>query len=146
MRLLCSSFLEAGMKSGKEVRRSLHPSLHFSANFYHTPSPSFIIPPLTAPSLLLSTFHITLSSVPLPPSSVYLCIFLCLPFSSPFLSTSPSSFTFSPALSSISFSPCCVSVGFCFPLPLSASPLLPHAWSPIIWIVVPYVFQVSRGW
>lgn len=121
MRVLCSSFLEAGMNSGKEVRRSFHPSLHFPANFYHTPSPSFIIPPLTAPSHLLSTFHITLSPcVPFQPSSVCLGIFLSLPFlfSLPF--HIPLIFHFLTCLAVyLSLSLLCLSVGFCFPLSLS---------------------------
>lgn len=108
MRPLCSVFSEAHMNSGKGVRRSFHPSLHFLGNFYHSPSPSFIIPPLTAPSRLLSTFHVTYHPLSLcPPSSVCLGIFLSLPFTSPYLSTSPSSFAFSPAMPPISSSPCC---------------------------------------
>lgn len=126
MRLLCCSFLEDCMNSAKEVRRSLHPSLHFPANFYNTPSPSFISPHLIATSCILSTFHITLvPSIPFPPSSVCPGILLSLSFSSPYLSTSPSSFTFSPAMPSISFSPSCasllVSASFSLALPFYVS-------------------------
>lgn len=67
IRRLCSSFSEAHMNSGKKVTRSFHPSLHFPANFYHSLSPSFIIPPATAPSHLLSTFsHHPITLCPFP--------------------------------------------------------------------------------
>lgn len=59
MWLLWRGFWEAATNSGKEVRRSLHPLLHFAANFDYTPSPSFIITLPVAPSRLLSTFHIS---------------------------------------------------------------------------------------
>lgn len=132
MWLLCSSFLEVYMNFAQEVRRSFHSSPHFSPNFYHTPSTSFIIPPLTAPSHSLSASHITLSpSVPFPPClSAYVYVPASLPFLSSYLSTPPSSFIPSPTLPSISFSPCSASLSVsasCSPISLALSRLLSHA-------------------
>lgn len=71
-------------------RGSLHPSPHFHSNSL---PPSFIIPALSAPSPSLATFRVTLSSlVPLPTSFVCLCF-----ITSPYLSTSSSSFICSPS-------------------------------------------------
>lgn len=116
MWLLCSSFSEACMNFGHEVKRSFHPFPRFSANFYHTPSTSFIIPPLTAPSHSLSASHITLSpSVPFPPSSVL----LPLPVHTSLISHSLTYFAIHLFLSLLG-----LSVSFGFPLsriPLSVS-------------------------
>lgn len=83
-------------------RGSFHPSPHFHTNSLH---PSFIIPPLTAPSHSLATFPVTLSSlVPLPTSFVCLCF-----LSSSYLSTPSPSFICSPCaihlFLSLAFSP-----------------------------------------
>lgn len=91
------------MHLGKKSR-FCHPTLHFPTNLFHISS--FIIPPLTAPSHLLSAFHVNPSpSALLTPSFVCLGVFLSLPFSYPYLS---SSFTLSPALPSNSISSCWV--------------------------------------
>lgn len=78
------------MLSPRQTRRgSFHPSPPFCTNSL---CPSFIIPPLTAPSHWLATFHVTLSSlVPLPTSFVCLCF-----ISSFYLFTSSPSFICSP--------------------------------------------------
>lgn len=118
--LLCISFCKGWHEvwqrkgEGLSIHLSNSPTI-FTALHLHLSSFHLSQLHLTYFQLLLF-LHITLqTSVPFSPSSVCLCIFLSLPFSSPYLSTSPSSLSLSPALPSISCSPCCFSVTFYFP-------------------------------
>lgn len=97
------------MNSGKGVRRSFHPSLHFSANLYHTPSPSFIIP--TSHSSISLTLNFSHHPIPLCPFPTLICLPLYIsqsPLLFPLPAHTPPSFTFSSTLPSIS--PCAVSL------------------------------------
>ncbi len=122
----------------EEVFRSIFPLprqfLPLSISIFHH---------VTSHVLFSHTFNF--SHHPITPSfshphlSASVC-FPASPFFSPYLLTSPSSFIFSPAMPSISPSPCCASLSVpassSLFLPLSMSPLLAQACSPIIWIVV----------
>lgn len=90
------------MNSGKGVRRSFHPSLHFSANFEHTPSPSFIIP--TSHGSISLTFNFSHHPIPLCPFPTLICLPLYISQSHllfPLPAHTPPSFTFSSTLPSI---------------------------------------------
>lgn len=120
MWLLCCGFWEAGTISAKEVRRSFSPSLHFPANFYHTPSPSFISPPLRAPSRSLTfnfSHHPRSLSHPHLSAWVYFSASPSLPL------TCASIFHFFAIHFPLLL---CVSVGFCPSLSLSLFLTLGH--------------------